>query len=77
MYVISSQSTSLLMAVEYGLLDATLPQKVPMLTVARSCEDKIWEIQLKTHDLQPCPKSPLLMLFRTVSWVKRIFALTQ
>lgn len=77
LYVISSQPTSLLMVVKYGLLDSTLPQKVPTLTVARSCEDKIWEIQLKTHDLQPCPKSPLPTPFRTVSWVKWIFAVTQ
>jgi len=68
--LIHSQLTSLLMAVEHGLLDATLSPKVPVLTLSRSCEGKTGEIQLKTRYLQPCPKSPWLTLFRTVSWAE-------
>lgn len=57
------------MGVEHGLLEATLPQKVPTLMVSRSCEGKGGETQLKAHYLQHCPEPPLLTPFRTVSWV--------
>lgn len=47
--VLSQYLPSPLMAVEHGPLDATLSQKVPTLTVARSCEGRTGEIKLKTR----------------------------
>lgn len=72
-----SANGSLLMGVKHSLLEAILYQKVPTLMVSRSCEGKRRETQLKAHYLQHCPELPLLAPFRTVSWRKCIFALTE
>lgn len=69
--------SSLLRGVKHSLLEATLYQKVPALMVSRSCEGKRRETQLKAHYLQRCPELPLLTPFRTVSWRKWFFALTE